>query len=550
MKFPRFIPLLVLSSTLSLWPAPAQACGWFGLGIHPSCWLSEAGSEGAERISEAIEGGIELEVSANDDDIETIYRNTREILAVANIQAMSLSSHVNDDLRKTVEQGLDNLNQNIELINALGTQRIDQLDRIYQENLKRTFIEIQAQTLLLSNELSQFIDQVEKSVDASIWTAHDASISLANAVVSGELDPLVRLTSDEIQEILDQGTSRVGEESRLTLQEAGDQTQLVLRTASGQAIEITDNFFEEARIFSSYVFAETKAVNYEVRNTRLQVIEGGLYFIDRTADAILGVSLTILGVVFLFTACLLWGRPILQKGIPEKKLDRIIVITLLGFTFIFACVPLFIAFRPSIRASILLPMSYTKSYRDVVGAIGNRLPIDSRFSASSPTKDSLLDSIHTSTHHKTVQSSTAKELESIGENHKDQISSVPSENISHPSQTKNKSSIDPGEAIRQFEPEDFPMTSCGDERNEISEHKLWHRVFVREYDNEKQLINIKSQFCTDAYITTRKHLVLQGKPLMSIQVASFTSKQSAENFLEVLREFGIEGLEVGEPHSI
>ena len=97
---------------------------------------------------------------------------------------------------------------------------------------------------------------------------------------------------------------------------------------------------------------------------------------------------------------------------------------------------------------------------------------------------------------------------------------------------------------RQFSRSDFPKASCGDPlpSNSSNYPINFYPVFV-PFTNEN-LANIRSHFCQDSLEKRRKD---SGK--LAVQVASFTSKDTAMEFVEFISsEF--EGADVGEPTVI
>ncbi|WP_254566895.1 hypothetical protein [Oscillatoria sp. HE19RPO] len=95
-----------------------------------------------------------------------------------------------------------------------------------------------------------------------------------------------------------------------------------------------------------------------------------------------------------------------------------------------------------------------------------------------------------------------------------------------------------------FKTQDFPKESCGDNLPVNSEaYPLnFYPVFV-DY-TEANLQKIKSNFCEDSYQLRR-----ESTGNLSIQVASFTSLESAESFKVFINKF-FNGAEIGEPRLI
>jgi len=84
---------------------------------------------------------------------------------------------------------------------------------------------------------------------------------------------------------------------------------------------------------------------------------------------------------------------------------------------------------------------------------------------------------------------------------------------------------------------DFPLASCGDQ--DPGGKRYWYPVFVK--DSAQNLMIIRQDYCQDAF---RKYR--QTKKITSIQVASFFSRERAEDFAAMMREQVGSG-EVGQP---
>jgi hypothetical protein len=94
-----------------------------------------------------------------------------------------------------------------------------------------------------------------------------------------------------------------------------------------------------------------------------------------------------------------------------------------------------------------------------------------------------------------------------------------------------------------FDRASFPKESCGDKlpNGSKTDTVKVYRVFI-DY-NESNLQTVKANYCLDAFKTPRKD---KGKE--AIQVASFISKESADQFQDFLEnKLGSVSLEVGEP---
>jgi len=90
--------------------------------------------------------------------------------------------------------------------------------------------------------------------------------------------------------------------------------------------------------------------------------------------------------------------------------------------------------------------------------------------------------------------------------------------------TSSPQNTTPSSSSTEFDKAQFPQSTCGDSLPSGSSSSIeFHPVFIKY--SESSLQTVKSNFCADAYKTTRRD---SGE--VAIQVASFTDRRRAESF--------------------
>lgn len=265
--------------------------------------------------------------------------------------------------------------------------------------------EVQEITRTASDELAELLGITRDHVDQLLDASEEKLLTILS-IAGDEVAELVKLVSEETQKNI----KLLGEESRETtivaldksdevvqsiLEEGGNELRVILddiegtsrvllADSAGHAIDVTDNLSDETQEvievgaenleeLASHMAEEVLRINEAIKESRLQVIEGGLFFIDRTADLILAVGSTGAGIFFLFFSSYGFARIAWQRPLPENYTQKVIVFSFTGLTIVASFVP-FVFSIPSMRARILIPMAQAKSFSEVVPGIGERIP--------------------------------------------------------------------------------------------------------------------------------------------------------------------------------
>ena len=318
--------------------------------------------------------------------------------------------------KNRIRQTLEGIERETLLISSEMTKQILAIDTAVKSSSSHISRNIQEITHTASDELKKILGITRAEVDYLLRVSEDRLLNILAAtgdeftefvkLTSEEIQNNIRLIGDESQEFSIVTFNKFDEVAQSILEESGNQTQEATRVAAnelrvvlsqikgiskvliadsaGHAIDITDNLSDETKevietgaknleYLASHVAQEVLTINEAVKESRLQVIEGGLFFIDRTADLILAIASTGAGILFLFTSSYGFTRAFLQHNLPNKYTQRIIVFSFMGSTIVASFVP-FIFSIPSARARVLMPMGMTKSFAEVVGSIGGRIP--------------------------------------------------------------------------------------------------------------------------------------------------------------------------------
>ncbi|RLT45392.1 MAG: hypothetical protein DWI57_00805 [Chloroflexi bacterium] len=157
---------------------------------------------------------------------------------------------------------------------------------------------------LVGDQLNEKIADLDKRVEATlVW-------------ISSETDQIHKYALDIIR--------AGGGEARLIIEEAGRGMQKTIR-------EIDDSS-------NKTIFGFTAS---------------GVLFVNTVADRILSIGGWVLGLLLAFIATFKWGQLIfVQKGLPEKGLQRTLAFVLMAASFVFAVAPFTLVYRP-IRAYAL-----------------------------------------------------------------------------------------------------------------------------------------------------------------------------------------------------
>lgn len=335
-------------------------------------------------------------------------------------------------LDKIVEQRLDQLDrvteerirqtfEEIERQTLLISSELKDLIRATEEAVKSSAshisYEIQEITRTASDELAELLGITRDHVDQLLDASEEKLLNILS-VAGDEVAEIVKLISKETQKNIKvvgkesrETIGKFGEESRETtivtldkfdkvvqsiLEEGGNELRVILDDSrvliadiKGHAIDVTDNLSDETQKvievgaenleeLASHMAEEVLRINEAIKESRLQVIEGGLFFIDRTADLILAVGSTGAGIFFLFFSSYGFTRGFLQWPLPERYTQRVMVFSFMGLTIVASFVP-FVFSIPSMRARVLIPMAQATAFSEVVPGIGERIPRKTEF---------------------------------------------------------------------------------------------------------------------------------------------------------------------------
>lgn len=435
-----------------LFPVPVQASviavrspAILAFSLNPLDWIKSAagyvGDVGTAAMP-TLKGKVDVNAKIeNVDQLQNLVGYTATQLGV-------LTSHVGGETRETVDFSLGRMEKFAIVLDGLAGKRIDDLD----EKVRNQLREIERITKEISNEAERLIRVVSQETQNVINTGGDrvesalrvtgSELRTSITTASDELDQLVELSGQQAIKITreagDQGVRFVqeagnqsvrltqttgaefraviettGSETRRTISEAigqggqearqtmrdgiaqsGQETRLTIKTASNEAVFITEKISAESQQVIETATQNLEGIIQEVSNdlqglidaaetSSLRIIEGVLYVVDRTADLALIIFATGSGLVFLFIASYGWGKAVLRYKLPKQYVTRGIVFSFMGMTFASAFAP-FAFLVPEVRAQVLLPFSLAKPYAEQGIRVGTRLPISPKFRRSQP----------------------------------------------------------------------------------------------------------------------------------------------------------------------
>ncbi|MEL7357883.1 MAG: hypothetical protein AAFN40_15095 [Cyanobacteria bacterium J06560_6] len=316
------------------------------------------------RIRQTLEG-IESETLLISNEM------TKQILALEEAVKAS-SSHISGDIQSITVTASDELAKNIKV------SRVE-ADKL----LKASSSELQSIFSLAGNEVVELVQITSKETQQIIRTGGDEAQEFS--IVT--LDTFNEVAQDILEKnsVEAQASAKVvAEELRVVLSDVEGISRVLLADSAGHAIDVTDNLSEETQAvieagaknleeLSSHVTVDALILNDALKESSLQIIEGSMFFIDRTADLTLAVIATGTGLLFIFISSYGLTKALLQWKIPDKYAQRVILFSFMGTTVIASFTP-FTFSIPSMRARVLVPMAQAKAFTEVVPGVGQRIP--------------------------------------------------------------------------------------------------------------------------------------------------------------------------------
>ncbi len=320
--------------------------------------ISQVSAE-LQLVSNELDQMLDARIGQVDQALEDRIRQTRDELQIvlSHLDQM-LADRINqfDQVLETrIAQITRNLQTILDEVDQILENRIDQLDQAFKERISQISRELQ----IVLNDVNRTLDEVDQMLENRIRQVDEAFEARFN-----QLDE----SSKEIISLL---MKEIEEQTKLISIEIERVSKVIIDDSTDAAIEITDNLSDEAQetievatqniqMILEDTSKEVQIIIEKVRDGRIAVIKtaegAAIYIVNRTADLILAVSASIIGMIFLFVSSYGWGKAILQHELPEKRVIRGLVISLMGMNFVASFAP-FTFLMPNVRAQVLLPFS-------------------------------------------------------------------------------------------------------------------------------------------------------------------------------------------------